>query len=64
VLGGYVYFNSPSKFNKTFIATDLTSETTWENFDEAIAKKQYRSNHELLIDSQEKSKPTIKKFDN
>src|SRR3970040_460701 len=37
-LGGYVYFTLLSKFNKTFIATDLTSETTWENFDEAIAK--------------------------
>ncbi|WP_339920443.1 TetR/AcrR family transcriptional regulator [uncultured Flavobacterium sp.] len=38
MLGGYVYFTLLSKFNKTFIATDLTSEKTWENFDEAIAK--------------------------
>jgi len=38
MLGGYVYFTLLSKFNKTFIATDLTSEKTWENFDDAIAK--------------------------
>lgn len=38
MIGGYVYFTLLSKFNKTFISTDLTSETTWENFDDAIAK--------------------------
>jgi len=38
MIGGYVYFTLLSKFNKTFIATDLTSEDTWENFDDAIAK--------------------------
>ncbi|MGO4820662.1 MULTISPECIES: TetR/AcrR family transcriptional regulator [unclassified Flavobacterium] len=38
MLGGYVYFTLLSKFNKTFISTDLTSAKTWENYDEAIAK--------------------------
>lgn len=38
MLGGYVYFTLLSKFNKTFITTDLTSEKTWENFDDAIEK--------------------------
>jgi AcrR family transcriptional regulator len=38
MLGGYIYFTLLSKFNKTFISTDLTSEATWENYDAAIAK--------------------------
>jgi AcrR family transcriptional regulator len=38
MIGGYVYLTLLSKFNKTFIATDLTSETTWKNYDEAILK--------------------------
>lgn len=38
MLGGYVYFTLLSKFNKTFITTDLTSEKTWEKFDKAINK--------------------------
>ena len=38
MLGGYIYFTLLSKFNKTFISTDLTSEATWESYDEAIAK--------------------------
>ena len=38
MIGGYVYFTLLSKFNKTFITTDLTSETSWENFDDAIGK--------------------------
>jgi hypothetical protein len=40
MLGGYVYFTFLlSKFNKTFIATDLiTSEKHGKIFDEVIAK--------------------------
>ena len=38
MLGGYVYFTLLSKFNKSFITTDLTSDKTWENFDKAIEK--------------------------
>jgi uncharacterized membrane protein (DUF485 family) len=38
MLGGYVYFTLLSKFNKTFIATDLTSEKHGKIFDEVIAK--------------------------
>ncbi|AUC85310.1 TetR/AcrR family transcriptional regulator [Polaribacter sp. ALD11] len=38
MIGGYVYFTLLSKFNKTFITTDLTSPESWENFDKAIEK--------------------------
>jgi len=38
MIGGYVYFTLLSKFNKTFITTNLTSEETWKNFDTAIEK--------------------------
>jgi AcrR family transcriptional regulator len=38
MIGGYVYLTLLSKFNKTFITTDLTSETTWKDYDEAILK--------------------------
>lgn len=38
MIGGYVYFTLLSKFNKTFITTDLTSEATWKNYDNAILK--------------------------
>lgn len=38
MIGGYVYFTLLSKFNKTFIATDLKSDETWKNFDQAIKK--------------------------
>ncbi|MDD3723184.1 MAG: TetR/AcrR family transcriptional regulator [Lutibacter sp.] len=38
MVGGYVYFTLLSKFNKTFITTDLASEKTWKNFDDAIEK--------------------------
>lgn len=38
MIGGYIYFTLLSKFNKTFISTDLSSEETWNNFDDAIEK--------------------------
>lgn len=38
MIGGYVYFTLLSKFNKKFMTTDLTSETTWKNYDDAILK--------------------------
>lgn len=38
MIGGYVYLTLLSKFNKTFINTDLTSETTWKKYDDAILK--------------------------
>ena len=38
MIGGYVYFTLLSKFNKTFINTDLTKEETWANFDKALEK--------------------------
>lgn len=38
MIGGYVYFTLLSKFNKTFINTDLTKEETWEKFDKALEK--------------------------
>jgi len=38
MIGGYVYFALLSKFNKTFVTTDLTSDQTWDKFDKAIEK--------------------------
>jgi hypothetical protein len=38
MIGGYVYFTLLSKFNKKFITTDLSSQKSWDNFDEAIEK--------------------------
>lgn len=38
MIGGYVYFTLLSKYNKKFITIDLTSPTTWDNFDDAIEK--------------------------
>lgn len=38
MIGGYVYFTLLSKFNKTFITTDLTIDETWENFNRALEK--------------------------
>jgi len=38
MIGGYIYFTLLSKFNKSFISTDLHDEKTWDNFDEAIAQ--------------------------
>tara|TARA_R110000868_G_scaffold4211_1_gene26376 strand:+ start:22984 stop:23562 length:579 start_codon:yes stop_codon:yes gene_type:complete len=38
MIGGYVYFILLSKFHKKFINTDLSSEETWSNFDEALEK--------------------------
>ena len=38
MIGGYIYFILLSKFNKTFLSTDLTSTKTWDNFDQAILK--------------------------
>ncbi|MCV6631499.1 MAG: TetR/AcrR family transcriptional regulator [Flavobacteriaceae bacterium] len=36
MIGGYIYFTLLSKFNKTFITTDLSKEETWNDFDNAI----------------------------
>ncbi len=38
MIGGYVYFTLLSKFNKTFVTTDLKKEETWEKFDKALEK--------------------------
>jgi hypothetical protein len=38
MLGGYVYTTLLSKFNKTFIATDLTSEKHGKIFDEVYSQ--------------------------
>jgi len=38
MIGGYIYFTLLSKFNKTFLTSNLTSEETWENYDNAIEK--------------------------
>jgi len=38
MIGGYVYLTLLSKFNKTFITTDLTSQDSWDNFDKALEK--------------------------
>lgn len=38
MIGGYTYFTLLSKFNKTFIATDLTKAETWEKFDKTLEK--------------------------
>jgi AcrR family transcriptional regulator len=38
MIGGYMYFTLLSKFNKTFITTDLTKDETWEKFDKALEK--------------------------
>lgn len=38
MIGGYIYFTLLSKFNKKFITTDLSSQESWDNFDEAIEK--------------------------
>jgi AcrR family transcriptional regulator len=38
MVGGYIYFTLLSKFNKTFIQTDLNNPETWENYDLAMEK--------------------------
>jgi hypothetical protein len=38
MIGGPVYLTLLSKFNTTFNNTDLTSKTTWNNYDDAILK--------------------------